>query len=227
MTKPKAKLAGLALIAALCAGFTLGLTAPAWAGLSEGKAAYKRGDYATALRELRPLAKQGSPKAQLFLGHMYRYGLGVPHDDAEAVKWYSKGAEREHDGAQYNLGLMYDKGLGVPRDYAKALFWYRMADAQGHGGAQYNLGLLHEKGLGVPQDYVRAYAWYDLAASSFPPGKDRDKAVEHRDIVAATMTPAQISEAQKLAREWRPEKTKTWRWRRSRERWLPSMTGPL
>ncbi len=33
MTKPKAKFAGLALIAALCAGFTLGLTAPARAGL--------------------------------------------------------------------------------------------------------------------------------------------------------------------------------------------------
>ncbi len=33
MTTPKANFAGLALIAALCAGFTLGLTAPAWAGL--------------------------------------------------------------------------------------------------------------------------------------------------------------------------------------------------
>ncbi len=33
MTTPKAKFAGLALIAALSAGFTLGLTAPAWAGL--------------------------------------------------------------------------------------------------------------------------------------------------------------------------------------------------
>ncbi len=32
MTTPKAKLAGLALIAALCAGFTLGLTALARAG---------------------------------------------------------------------------------------------------------------------------------------------------------------------------------------------------
>ena len=35
MTTPKAKFAGLALIAALCAGFTLGLTAPAWAGWDE------------------------------------------------------------------------------------------------------------------------------------------------------------------------------------------------
>ena len=39
---------------ALCAGFMLGLTAPAWAGLDEGAAAYIRGDYATAIREWRP-----------------------------------------------------------------------------------------------------------------------------------------------------------------------------
>ncbi len=56
MTTPKAKLAGLALIVALCGGFTLGLTAPAWAGFDEAAAAVGRGDYATALRELRPLA---------------------------------------------------------------------------------------------------------------------------------------------------------------------------
>ncbi len=40
MTTPKAKFAVLALVAALCAGFTLGLTAPAWAGFDEGVAAY-------------------------------------------------------------------------------------------------------------------------------------------------------------------------------------------
>ena len=45
MTTPKTKLAGLALIAALCAGVTLGLTAPAWAGWDEGLVAYERGDY--------------------------------------------------------------------------------------------------------------------------------------------------------------------------------------
>jgi hypothetical protein len=43
MTTPKAKLAGLALIAVLCAVGMLGLTAPAWAGFDEGVAAYKRG----------------------------------------------------------------------------------------------------------------------------------------------------------------------------------------
>ncbi len=87
MTTPKAKFAGLALIAALCAGFTLGLTAPAWAGFDEGTAAFDRGDYATALREWRPLAKQGDAGAQIFLGFMYRKGRGVPQDYAEAVGW--------------------------------------------------------------------------------------------------------------------------------------------
>ncbi len=77
MTTPKAKLAGLALIAALCGGFTLGLTAPAWAGFDEGVAAAKRGDYATALREWRPLAEQGNANAQLLLGTMYDEGLGL------------------------------------------------------------------------------------------------------------------------------------------------------
>ncbi len=70
MTTPKAKFAGLALIAALCGGFTLGLTAPAWAGWDEALAAYKRADYATALREFRRLAEQGNAKAQNTLGLM-------------------------------------------------------------------------------------------------------------------------------------------------------------
>ncbi len=140
MTTPKAKLAGLALIAVLCAGFTLGLTAPAWAGVDEGVAANKRGDYATALRELRPLAKQGNANAQYNLGIMYENGRGFPQDDAEAVKWYRKAAEQGDAYAQFALGVMYDNGLGVPEDDAEAVKWGRKAAEQGHAKAQYSLG---------------------------------------------------------------------------------------
>ncbi len=115
MTTPKTTFAGLALIAARCGRFILGLTAPAWAGMDEALAAYQRGDYATALREWRPLAKQGNAKAQQYLGFMYKKGLGVPQDDAEAVKWYRKAAEQGHADAQYTLGVMYDEGLGLHR----------------------------------------------------------------------------------------------------------------
>ena len=203
MTTPKAKFAGLALVAALCGGVTLGLTAPAWAGFDEAAAAYRRGDYATAIRELRPLAKQGDAKAQFNLGVVYERGQGVPQDYAEAVKWYRKAAEQGHDYAQNNLGTMYKFGLGVPQDYAKAVKWYRKAAEQGHADAQYNLGVMYGKGQGVPQDYVQAHMWLNLAVSRYAPGEDRDRAVRNRDRNAIWLTPAQISEAPKLAREWK------------------------
>ena len=219
MTTPKAKFAGLALIAALCVGFTLVLTActderartgaetpPAEADFNAGVAAYKQGDYATALREWHPLAKQGNAKAQSNLGVMYYNGQGVTQDYAEAVKWYSKGAEQGNAKAQYNLGVMYDKGQGVPQDYAEAVRWYSKGAEQGNAGAQNNLGVMYYNGLGVPQDYVQAHMWYNLAASRLSPGGDRDRAAKNRDIVAIWMTPAQISEAKKLAREWKPKK---------------------
>ncbi len=116
MTTPKAKFAGPTLIAALCAGFTLGLTAPAWAGWDEAIAALQRGDYATAIRELRPLAEQGDAKAQYNIGIMYDRGDGVPQDYAEAVKWFRKAAEQGFAKAQNNLGEMYRYGYGVAKD---------------------------------------------------------------------------------------------------------------
>ena len=77
-----------------------------------------------------------------------------------------------------------------------------------HGAptAQNNLGTIYQGGRGVPQDYVQAHMWYNLAASrSSASDKDgRDMVVKNRDTVAAKMTPAQLAEAQKLAREWKP-----------------------
>ncbi len=81
MTTPKAKLAGLALIAALYTGSMLGLTAPGLAGWDEGMAAAKRGDFATA-----KAAEQGDAKAQYKLGFMYGVGQGVTQDYAEASR---------------------------------------------------------------------------------------------------------------------------------------------
>ncbi len=45
-----------------------------------------------------------------------------------------------------------------------------------------------------------------MPSPNYPPGENRDIAVKNRDHVAKMMTPAQISEAQKLAREWKPKK---------------------
>ena len=48
-------------------------------------------------------------------------------------------------------------------------------------------------------DLVQAYMWYSLAA-----GNGNAHAPGYRDDLARQMTPAQITEAQKRAREWKP-----------------------
>ena len=115
-----------------------------------------------------------------------------------ASGWVSPRADHK---AQYNLGFMYEKGLGVPQDYAAAVKWYRLAANQGHATAQNNLGVMYGDGKGVPQqDYVQAYVWLTLAAAA-----GNKEAVGNRDIVARIMTPTQIADGQKLAREWKPK----------------------
>ena len=138
---------------------------------------------------------------------MYNKGKGELQNYAEAIKWYGLAADQGHPGAQLNLGVMHKKGQGVPQDYAEAVKWYRLAADQGMGEAQYNLGVMYKNGLGLPQDYVQAHMWFNLAASQFP-AWEKDKrgdAVKARDYLASKMTPAQIAEAQKLAREWEPK----------------------
>jgi len=68
--------------------FTVVFGVSAWAGMEEGEAAYKRGDYATALRECQPLAEQGNHVAQMMLGRMYLEGRGVPQDAEQAEFWF-------------------------------------------------------------------------------------------------------------------------------------------
>ena len=66
-----------------------------WAqDLNKGLKAAQSGDFATALKEWRPLAEQGDAEAQEWLGLMYDRGKGVTQDYAEAVSGRDRGRER-------------------------------------------------------------------------------------------------------------------------------------
>jgi hypothetical protein len=97
----------------------------------KGIAATEAGDYATAVKELLPLAEQGNAAAQYYLGLMYNDGNGVPQDHAEAVKWYRLAAEQGNTSAQFFLALMYDKGDGVLQDNVAAHMWFNIGSANG------------------------------------------------------------------------------------------------
>jgi len=162
----------------------------------DGVAALGHKDYATAISKFRSAALQGSVAAQYNLGVMYDRGEGVAQDYKEAVRWYQLAAQQGDADAQYNLGIMYRNGQGVAQDYKQAMRWYRLAALQGNAKAQNNLGFMYGNGFGVVQDYVRAHMWYNIAAVN------GDKmSVENRDIVASKMTPQQIDQAQRMARE--------------------------
>ena len=117
-------------------------------------------------------------------------------DFATALREWTPLAEQGDVDAQFNLGGMYRKGKGVLQDYKTALKWYKLSAEQGYASAQSNLGLMYGTGKGVIQDNIYAHMWANISASN-----GNKNGVKVRDIVEKRMTPADISAAQKLARE--------------------------
>jgi hypothetical protein len=105
-------------------------------------AAFKRGDYATAVKIAQPLAERGDAVNQRHLGYLYEEGKGVPQSDAEAIRWYRKAADQGDAEAERNLGLMYAYGKGVPLDVDEAAKWFRKAADQGNQDSKDSLARL-------------------------------------------------------------------------------------
>ena len=179
--------------------FALGLQGGAQAGFTEGANAYNARNYALALKEITPLAKNGHADAQHLLGLMYYMGRGVTRDYKQALQWHRKAAMQGKSDAQYVVGAMYYTGNAVPQDHKTAISWFRKAAEQGHAEAQHALGLMYRyHAAGLPQDMVLAYMLWNLAAAS-----GNANAVEQRAAIARRMTPEQIEEAQAMSRSWR------------------------
>lgn len=177
--------------------------------------AFNKQDFATALRIWKAEAESGSPTSPVRIAEMYRYGWGgVKQDVAEAVRWYRIAAERNNVFAMLGIAEVYRSGIGVKRDHAEAARWYLLA-GEHCCAAHRSLAEIYAKGEGVPQNFVEAYKWYTLTASSKLGRGDPDdlqaynaRVLAERDAMAAAakMTPEQIAEAEKLAREWKPKR---------------------
>ena len=115
-----------------------GMSAAAPAGsLEAGAVAFERGDYGAALANWRPLADTGDREAEYRLGGLYRTGLGVPKDPAEAGRWYRRAADQGHGEAMYDLAFLYMRGRGVSRrpELGLAHGWFSLAAQRGVGDA--------------------------------------------------------------------------------------------
>ena len=138
---------------------------------------------------------------QAFVDSAVAVGLASPAAGAAE-------AETAFQKTDYAKALKLARPLaedGDPR--AEAARWYRLAAEQGDAQAQYNLGLAYARGEGVTQNAVDAHMWFNLAAARFPANDTRNRtaAVKNRDAVAGEMSSEQLAEAQKRAREWKPQ----------------------
>ena len=171
--------------------------------VKRGTDAWKRGHYTQAFAVLLPAAIQGDPVAQHRVGVMYVLGQGVEQDPAEATRWFRLAAEQGQGEAQYSMGMRYLLGQSVAQDPKEAVRWFKLAADQGIGAAASALAKLCAKGEGVPKDLVEAYKWA-VVASNLPDtnnGNATMRAIEH------SLTPDQVAEAQRRAKEFVPKRT--------------------
>lgn len=57
-------------------------------------------------------------RAQYCLGRCYYHGLGVPKNQAIAIRHFKQAAEQEYPVAQYRLGRCHHEGIGVTQNQA-------------------------------------------------------------------------------------------------------------
>jgi TPR repeat protein len=173
------------------------------------------GHFSDAAKLYRQAADQGDASAEGSLGELYRQGEGVTQDFLEAYKWSRAAADQGDPLGEFTVAGLNLLGQGRPVDHREAAKWARLAAEQDCAKrsripavcarAQAVLGAAYLLGIGVPQNYVLAHMWATLAAAAL---QDDQKIAKVRDDAASKMTPEQISDAQRLAREWKPNTAK-------------------
>jgi len=106
------------------------------------------------------------------------------------LRTYGRALERARRGEPVDKG----DDERSSQSWSEASKWFRLAANQGDALAQSGLGQMYQR-----SNNVLSHIWFNLAAA-----QGEQHAAKYRDDVAKLMTPAQIAEAQKLAREWRP-----------------------
>lgn len=134
-------------------------------------------------------AKRGNIESQFHVGLSYYNGEIVSQDYDQAHKWFTMAAEQGNADAQFMLAGMYLKGKGVSQDNKRAVEWYTKAANQGHSSSQAILA-------GICTDYVESYKWLLLVEKA---GVDVS---ELKPVLLKDLTPTQIAEAQKRAKEF-------------------------
>ncbi len=111
------------------------------------------------------LEQTSSPEGWEQSGEWARDGKAGPVDNAAALKWFRKAAERGYAKSQLALAQMLLDGRGTDQDIAQALQWAEKAAAQDDIAAITWLATLYHTGGAVPQDPEASNAWWQRAVA--------------------------------------------------------------
>ncbi len=160
----------------------------------------QQGDVDSAFKWNLKAAELGNVRAENALGVAYVWGHGVEINYEEAVKWFKKAAEKGNINSQYSLGVRYVKGDHVEQNFAEAVKWFTLAANQGQPDSQVSLARRYAGGEGVTKDLAEAYKWALVAGKYWSAGP-------YRDDLMKKMTPEEIAEGERRAKQFKPVKS--------------------
>lgn len=156
-------------------------------------------DAAVAIRWLQAASDQGDVDATTTLASEYENGtFTYRRDKRKAAELYEKLAQQGSVAWMRKIASMYMAGDGVLQDFATAAGWYEKAARKGDSNAQCALASMMVDGKSMPPDAIRAHAWMNVMALQV----EGDRWKMPREQIASLLSQAQITEAQRLAREW-------------------------
>ena len=103
-------------------------------------------------------------KLQYRIGWMFLHGVGTDPDEAAALPWLGKSADRGNTFAKYALGKLLLCGETIPRNVDRALDLLTESAEAGNQYAQYTLGKAYLLGQDIPQNQTEAVHWLKLSA---------------------------------------------------------------
>jgi len=111
-------------------------------------------------------AAQGSPRAEVAVGDAYYFGLVVPRNIEEAIRWYGRAIKQNYGPAFSTLGKLLEDGAGdeLPKNVALAANAYQQGADLEDGRCEWYLALLYDRGEGVAKDHAKAIALIKKAA---------------------------------------------------------------
>ena len=152
-------------------------------------------DDAAGLEALRTRAHGGDVAAQFDLALRLRDGKGVAKDEAEAMQWAHRAADRGHAEAMDFVGFAYLRGSVVQRNPGIA-FGYFQAAAERSAQAAFNLGQCYFGAQGTEQDIPKALEHWKKAAAR---GHGRASSTAAMALLSGEGVAPDAAEARRLA----------------------------